>query len=598
MNRLAFIVLASLMSNTLLAQTDLVTFSRSGGFYEDSFALSLGCGAGHHIRYTVNGNRPTVQSSLYEGPLTLDPSLFSPSCIYEIVNCIPSTYHAVSDVKHAIVIRAAAFDDEDSCVSPVATQTYLIKSLGCDVHGLPVLSLNADSLDLFDYETGIFVPGVHYDLSDTTGTGNYCMTGREWERCINMEFYESDNSGLNQQCGLRTHGGSSRWFQQKGMRLYAREEYGKKRFKHRFFETTELANFKRLNLHPFRCSNWMQTGGQEYLSQRVAAQMDIDCLGVRQVAVFINGEYWGIYTLEESPDERYLEDHYDVDLDFLNIIKYWGVTNYGDATDWWGFRSWIESADLNQPSDSAYAFSRIDVSNFIDYCLLELYGANLDWPRNNVLQWQARSGEPFRFIFFDGDGCFSWWNYHALDNATHQDVNSLIINKFMESEAFKVMLYERYSELASTVFSVQALNAVLEDYRALVEEEVPSQFERFGFPYSQKRWQADMDSVSAFFSKRARAFHREMQTLFAYNTSLIEDVAVSPNPSDGAFTIHVTSTDCAIVPLEIFDMTGRLVDRGDHFLRPGDNAVTVHTCLRSGLYLANIGGFIKKIVIQ
>ena len=148
------------------------------------------------------------------------------------------------------------------------------------------------------------------------------------------------------------------------------------------------------------------------------------------------------------------------------------------------------------------------------------------------------------------------------------------------------------------MFSVQALNAVLEDYRALVEEEVPSQFERFGFPYSLKRWQADMDSVSAFFSKRARAFHREMQTLFAYNTSLIEDVAVSPNPSDGAFTIHVTSTDCAIVPLEIFDMTGRLVDRGHHFLRPGDNAVTVHTCLRSGLYLANIGGFIKKIVIQ
>ena len=105
-------------------------------------------------------------------------------------------------MKHAIVIRAAAFDENDSCVSHVTTHTYCIKALGCDLHGLPVLSLNADSLDLFDYETGIFVPGIHYDLSDTTGTGNYCMTGREWERKVNMEFYEPENSGINQQCAF------------------------------------------------------------------------------------------------------------------------------------------------------------------------------------------------------------------------------------------------------------------------------------------------------------------------------------------------------------------------------------------------------------
>ena len=57
------------------------------------------------------------------------------------------------------------------------------------------------------------------------------------------------------------------------------------------------------------------------------APQDVDGLNVRQTVVFINGEYWGIYTLEESPDERYLEDHYDVDLDEVNIIKYWGVTD-------------------------------------------------------------------------------------------------------------------------------------------------------------------------------------------------------------------------------------------------------------------------------
>ena len=597
MKRALFIGIALLWAHSLLAQTE-VSFSRQGGFYEECFPLTLGCAEGFHIRYTMNGSTPTDESFIYTEPLALDEKCYSKSNIYTIVDCIPSTYYAVEDVKHAIVIRAAAFDENGTCVSPVATQTFFIKALGCDLHGLPVLSLAADSLDLFDYETGIFVPGVNYNWADSMGTGNYMMKGREWERPINIEFYEPDNSGVNQRCGLRTHGGASRRFQQKGMRLYAREEYGKKRFKHRFFETTALANFKHLNLHPFRCSNWLHTGGQEYLSQRVATQLDVDGLNVRQIVVFLNGEYWGIYTLEESPDERYLEDHYDVDLDLVNIIKYWGVLSYGDGMDWWGFRSWIENADLNQPSDSAHAFSRMDVHSFIDYYLLEVYGANLDWPQNNVLLWQAENGEPFRMMFYDGDGCFTRWYYKAMAHSLVEGGNSLIINKFMESEAFKVMLYERYCELSSTVFSNYTLNAVWDDYRDLVEDEVPFQSNRFGFPKSVQRWQADMDSVRVFFTKRPHTFHKEMQEMFAFTPSMLNEIAVYPNPCNGIFDIHVASEVCSIVPTAIYDMTGRLVYVNDYFLRPGDNVIKVNTSLRSGLYVVNIGGIIKKMVIQ
>ena len=597
MKRFFFIGLAVLLAQSLLAQTKVV-FSQQGGFYEDGFPLEMWCPDGFHIRFTTNGSTPTANAERYSELLVLNQELFSKSDIYTIINCIPSVYHAVDDVKRAIVIRAAAFDDNDSCVGPVTTHSYFIKALGCDLHGLPVLSLAADSLDLFDYETGIFVPGINYNPADSTGTGNYNMTGRDWERQINMEFYETDNSGLNQQCGLRTHGGASRWFQQKGMRLYARDEYGKKRFKHRFFETTPIANFKRLNLHPYRCSNWWQTGGQEYLSQRVAAQLDVDGLGVRQVVVFINGEYWGIYTLEESPDERYLEDHYDVDLDQVNILKYWGVTNYGDGMDWWRFRNWIEDADLNQPADSAYAFSRIDIPSFIDYFLLEVFGANLDWPQNNVLLWQASDGAPFRMMFFDGDGCFTRWYYQALYNAMHQSGNSLIINKLMESEAFKIMLYDRYLELKNSVFSVESMKAVWDDYRDLVEEEVPSQAERFGFPNSMQRWQTDMDSTEAFFSKRFVSFHQELQDVFEYDMPSVKDDMVYPNPNTGTFFIRIISENCALMNVEMMNTLGQLVHVEEYFLTPGENVFRIETDLRSGLYLVRVGNVVKRIVIQ
>lgn len=597
MKRLLFIGFTLLLAQNLLAQTKVV-FSQQGGFYEDSFPLELWCPDGLHVRYTVNGATPTADAQPYSEPLLLNEELFSKSDIYTIVDCIPSVFHAVDDVKHAIVIRAAVFDENDSCVGPVVTHSYFIKALGCDLHGLPVLSLAADSLDLFDYETGIFIPGVNYDPIDSTATGNYNMTGREWERQINMEFYETDNSGLNQQCGLRTHGGASRWFQQKGMRLYARDEYGKKRFKHRFFETTPIASFKRLNLHPYRCSNWLHTGGQEYLSQLVAAQLDIDGLGVRQVVVFINGEYWGIYTLEESPDERYLEDHYDIDLDEVNILKYWGVTAYGDGMDWWRFRNWIENADLNQPADSAYAFSKIDIPSFIDYFLLEVFGANLDWPQNNVLLWQASEGAPFRMMFFDGDGCFTRWNYPALYNAMHQGGNSLIINKLMASEAFKSMLNERYLVLKNSVFSVGSMKTIWDEYRELVGEEVPDQAERFGFPASMERWQSDMDCTEAFFTKRFIGFDQELQNVFELNAPEVKGNMVYPNPNNGTFFVLVFSENCSMMNVEVMNVLGQLVYKEECFRTIGGNIYRIETGLSSGLYLLRIENDIIRIVIQ
>lgn len=580
------------------AQTEKVFFSVPGGFYEDDFHVGLECiYPNHHIRFTTNGNSPTASSNLYTEPLNLNERLYSSSDIYTIVNCIPSVYHPTDGVKHCIVIRAAVFDENDSCISPVTTNSYFIRSLGCDTHGLPVLSIAADSLSLFDYETGIFIPGAHYDPADSTHTGNYCERGREWERLVNMEFYETDNSGINQLCGLRTHGGASRWYQQKGMRLYAREDYGKKKFSHRFFESTPVEKFKHLNLHPFRCSNWLQTGGQEHLAETVAATLDIDAMAVRQTVVFINGEYWGIYTLEESPDEHYVEDHYGYDSDQVNVLKYFGVTQNGDGTDWWNFYTWINTADLSQPEQAEHAYSRLDMPSFIDYMLYEIYTANLDWPQNNVLQWQAEAGAPFRWLFYDGDGCFTYPDHNAFENATHQEGNSRVLNHFLENKDFRNSFYRRYVELLSSAFSVPYLQSVLEYYRQVVEGEIASQSDRFGFPESLQRWNDDMEKTEVFFRTRNDYFQQEILAFISVEDTLTTSFICAPNPSTGSFRIIIHSNDNTILPLIIYDVTGRLVYTRDLYIFPSENVIPVETGLSAGLYLVKIGDVTSRLII-
>ena len=579
-------------------RTDAVTFSQQGGFYDESFELMLMCGAENHIRYTINGTPPDWSSTLYTEPLFLDSSLFSKSNIYTVVNTIPSIFHLPDDVDRIITIRAAVFDEYENQISDIKTNSYIIGSLGYNSHGLPVISITADTFDLFDYDIGIFVPGATYDPSDSTHTGNFHLTGDGWERTINFEFYEPDNTGVNQQCGLRTHGGASRWYQQKGMRLHARAEYGNKRFNHQFFPDSDIVSFKHLNLHPFRCSNWLQTGGQDFISHRLASNLKVESLSVREVVVFINGEYWGIYTMEESPDQRYLEDHFNVNLDEVNIMKWWGVTQYGDNSDWWSVYTWLETTDLTDSINEAYAFSRIDIDNFIDYILLEVYTANLDWPQNNVLHWQAANGQRFRWIFYDGDGCLTRCNYDAFDHATHSGGNSVVLNRLLESKDFRILFYERYIYLKNTFFSYARLKPYLYEYRDLTKDEIVSQSQRFGFPTSYDKWLTDLNTCEEFMKNRAAYFDNEILHFITENQTEVTTFTIYPNPSNGTFTIYLSNNENIILPVVIYDYLGRRVFDETLQFTEVSNHISLTTQLSSGIYLVKINNQTQRIVIE
>ena len=579
------------------AQNDTVLFSAQGGFYDNVFALRLSnTNPQYHIRYTTNGNNPTAQSPRYEGAMTLNASMFSKSNIYTINNTIPSQFYLPNDVKRGIVIRAAVFDENDSCVSWVVSNSYFIRSLGCDLHGLPVLSIMADSLSLFDYETGNFVPGINYDPADSTHTGNYKMRGDEWERQINMEFYEPDNTGINQLCGMRTHGNASRWFQQKGMKLFAREEYGKKHFLFRFFKDSPIVKYKNFCLHPYRCSNWLQMGGTDYLSQKVAGKLNIDALSVRQIVLFINGEYWGIYTMEESADEHYLKEHYNADLDSIAIVKYWGLPNYGDINEWRSFYSFMSHADLTQPEDSAYAYDHMDVPSFIDYILLETFTANLDWVNNNVKIGQLAPGKPFRMMFYDGDGCFSRVDYQALDHALQQEGNSMVMNRFLENKGFRFQFCKRYNELSQTSFGYDFMKSVLDEYRQLVEGEVEDQYNRFHFPWSMNRWFTDMEKADEFMRQRHEYFREEIKDYLAVWESTSVAVSCYPNPFTDEIRLRYQSNNYKGEEVAIYDVMGRKVFSGTCSGNDNGNEIIFKPHLPAGVYVLKVGSYAQRIV--
>ena len=603
-----------MISSLSSAQTEGVLFSHPGGFYDEPFALSLECWyPQHHIFYTLNGNMPNTDAHPYVSPLMLDEHLFSTSDIYQI-QISPADKVFIPDTEpKTIVIRAAVFDEQGNRISDVLTQTYLIRSLIGDTHGLPVVSVCADSLALFDYDTGILVPGRHFDPENPLWTGNYYQTGREWERLCNVEFYEQDNTGFNQQAGLRTQGGNARRIPQKGLKIYARDEYGKKRFKHKIFDCLDQNSFKHLVLKPF-CDPWSETCIQDYVCNRMAATTYVDALASRPAILYLNGEYWGIYYVREKPDEHYLEDHHGVDEQECTVISDWdGNLDTGDSTSFLELMEWVSCNDLSDSDNYARLCQMIDMDNFIDYQILEMFIANKDWPGNNMRCWQAEHGvhtaEPtqWRWIFFDGDAALMYRDLDEFANATcigHYEWPAtkratLILRNLLSNSDFVERFSRRFNTLLREQFSYANTHIYVEEIRSLVQGEVPRQAERFGHPVGgSERWQRHVDHVDDFLASRCQKVQDDFYQFFTKENLIISDLNVAPNPVIGEnLTIRYHSDAMSFSALTLTDVVGRVLKRGEVLMQEGENVIELPIDLAAGCYLLDIGGQTVKFIV-
>ena len=599
----------------LFSQTE-VLFSHQGGFYDEPFVLYLGSNDwGCQIYYTIDGNTPTVSSFLYDEPLLLDEDLYSTSDIYTLPIAPVYEPYVPESVRHAIVIRAAAFDDEGNRVSDVVTQTYLIRSLGCDQQGMAVVSICCDSLSLFDYNTGIMVPGVLFDPEQPETTGNYFQRGREWERLANMEFYEQDNSGINQQCGLRMHGNRARKAAAKGMKAYAREEYGKKRFKHRFFETTPIHSFNHLVLKPFS-TLWPYSGLQDYVANCMALQLGLEAPSSRPVSLYLNGEYWGVYFLQEKMDDHYLEDHYSVETEQCNIVSGNGVDGFsgvwnlevesGESSGFEQLMDWLEEAELSDSANYAYLSSVVDIDNYIDYQIMETFIANTDWPANNMRCWQT-NGSKWRFMFYDGDAALLDKNFDVFENACYVrddrwytgGRSTLLFRRLLENDDFRNRFDARVNELCNSILRYDSVAPYLDDVVDAMRFEIPNQTARFGYPESIGYWDWSVSLVRDFIRARVDAYLEAYDSFELFKShdysQHTDDFIVYPNPVGNVVSIMMLDGRSRVTDIVLCDMLGRVYLNDKAYISACEPLV-LPIDLRPGVYVLRIGAKSHKII--
>lgn len=602
MKRLLLILALGLwITPQVWAQYDTLVFSASGGFYDEVFSLELRCiNPKNHIRYTTNGSEPTAQSPRYTKPLLLDKRMYSKSDIYTLRNCPENQFKKLDAIDHCIVIRAAVFDENDVFASETYTNSYFIRALDCDTHGLPVVSLCADSLDLFDFDKGIFVTGAHFNPEDPNWSGNYYQRGLDWERWANFEFYEFDNTGVNQQCGLRTHGGNGIRLQQKTMKVIARKKYGKNHFQHVFFPNIPERQFKNLVLRPFLSSNG---GCEDYICNRIAQQLGLDFMAARPSVLFLNGEYWGIYYVKEKPDEHYVEDHYGIDSREVNLQVgwWWDGCESGSPENYNNLVQWMKNADLSDEKQYAYAAAHIDIDNFLNYNLLEMFVANFDWPANNVRFWQAGERK-FRWMFYDGDSALEFDDFDVFANATYEgeelypsnSTATLFFRSLLNSPKFQKLFAQRFNTLMGTTLSYENTKSIVDSIEAMLDAETHRQFERFDppeefYPSQYEVWKDyHMKAIRDFLKERPR------QNFISLSQPHVTDI--KSFHKDDAAILQMESENFGSEVIHVYDLKGNEVHSQACVLASGSNAVNVNASLPAGLYIMKISNFVAKVL--
>ena len=519
-----------------------ISFSKESGFYSDPFDMTMENTSGTgRIYYTLDCSAPDPAKDngyWYEDPIRISDATGNPnnysmrtdtSLAFE--NGFPVTplggIPKVPDynVDKATVLRAAVFSNSGEQISDTYTNTYFIDMLGREsLTNLYTVSVTCEPDDLFGYDNGIYVLGATNGEVGVTADdwryseANYANKGKEWERKGLISIYDERGSSLlTQTCGVRVKGSSSRAYSQKSLNLYARDEYdGNKRFTYDLFNTGKAP--KRMTL--FSGAHDIACKFNDYaVSEVCSAEQHFDVFNMIPCALFLNGEYWGMYYLTDKYDDKYIEDKYDVKDSNVVMVKN-GSIEEGEPDDialWNQMRAFIVNNDMEDEENYKRACELIDIDSFIRYYATEIYISNRDWPDNNTEAWRVRqTGDKqyedgkWRWMLFDVN-CVTMGN-PSFDSIKWTKDRDPLFAGLMRNPDFRTKFFETFLQIEREYFSADAMNQIIDRFQAEYTTGLKESYKRFyGAEGFEEEYESTIEERRDFFSRRADIINGYLQ---------------------------------------------------------------------------------------
>ena len=466
-----------------------VIFSAPGG-QTQSFALELsGVSAPNTIRYTIDGSEPTISSLSYFGPIPISRNR---------------------------VVRAAAFRP-GYLPSPISSETYLIGTN----HTLPVVSLVTEPDNFFSEEDGIYTFGDDAE-NDFPHFGANFWEDREVP--VHFSIYgAAGEADYGFDAGTKIFGGWSRGQDQRSLSIFARGRYGTREMEYPFFPQREYDTFQALVLRNSG-NDLYDTGMRDVIMTGLMENSAVDIQAYRSVAAYINGEYWGMYNLREKVNEHFLASLHDVEPDSIDLLEFNAAIVQGSNAEYLALMDYAENNPVDEDEHYAYLAERIDIDNYIQYQLAQIYYDNRDWPGNNIKYWKSPTTK-WRWILYDTDFGAAKWNANAAQantlnyaletngpNWPNPPWSTLLLRRLMSNETFRHRFINQMADEMNSRFLPQEVINRINSHANLIAGEIPRHDEVWG---RQNNWSNNVERMRSFFRARPENMKRFIRNRFS-----------------------------------------------------------------------------------
>ncbi|MBK8884294.1 MAG: CotH kinase family protein [Bacteroidales bacterium] len=317
-----------------------------------------------------------------------------------------------------------------------------------------------------------------------------------------MELYDVDgNKQIDQDIGLKIFGSWSRALPQKSLAVFARNIYGKGSFQYKVFKDKPIKKFEALVLRNAG-NDWSGAIMRDGLTSTLVRDMDMDRQAFQPAIIYINGEYWGIQNIREKVNSDYLAENHFVNPANVNLLEFSGSPVEGSGSSYNDIISYVETNTLETEQKYLQVSGKIDINNYIQYQLTEIYINNKDWPGNNIKFWNTNDqGSLWRWIIYDTDFGFSPWEdaaytFNTMEFATDPDNtewpnpswSTLLFRRMLTNQNFRNNFINQYADRLNTNFKYEKVDATVDSIKQVFLPEINDHLLRWDLSYDGWEW--------------------------------------------------------------------------------------------------------------
>ncbi len=428
-----------------------IQFSHEHGFYETALQLTMTCSTPDAIiYYTIDGSEPYVQTARsftgtrYANPVRIAKTTtvraiavkqgWTPSRLvahsYIFLNHVPLQSTQLSGFPFTWGSVAADYEMDPDILSNPQYGEQLRSAL----LSLPTMSLAMDVDDLFGSQKGIYT---------NSGAG-----GPSWERECSAELiYPDGTEGFQINCGVRMQGGYFRTptgCRKHSFRLLFKGEYGPTKLRYPLFGEDAAQEFDTIVLRAGANDGYTWSGNEanaQFTRDQFLRELQLGTGNAashgRFVHLYVNGLYWGLYNPCERPDSSFCSSYYGGDKEDWDVFKHRSFTiSQGSSTALnemlaqcqeagksYGALMKLQGKGLDGRPRSDYP-CLLDLANYVDYVIVNMWIGNYDWPWNNYWLGRDRTAASTGFKFYCWDGEYSMLGNRSpvtMDMVTYPD---------------------------------------------------------------------------------------------------------------------------------------------------------------------------------